>query len=220
MRKLYLIILFATIFAILIIDSAASEEFTIHSDTTFGMTKKEVKHCEDTAHYSYEDVTDNSNYTHCLYGHDVWSIRGTLAGEDEAIISYHFMNESLVSCVYQFWGKQFATNVIAKLEQKYGNKDYLITDASLNSFIPDSLATHIAIKNGVFSSKLYDVGAWRIPTDNGCSVIITYANFTLEDKGNELERITHVSYELHSDEEIEAAIELTKTQRLNEWDDL
>ena len=78
-----------------------------------------------------------------------------------------------------------------------------------------------AIKNGVFYSSLIDFGAWRIPVDPGYSMIITYANFTLEMKrGSVSERYTHVSYELHTDEEIAAAYEMVVTNQQDALNDL
>ena len=219
-KKIVSVLFILSVFIVCIVGSSLAEGFTIHSGTTFGMSKEEVKACEDNNGYIYKDVTDNPNYTHCLYNHDVWSIEGSLAGVNRAKIAYHFMGGSLDACVYQFDGKEFATDVISKLKQKYGSIDQQITDISLVSLIPEALASHIAIEKGVFSSKLVDVGAWRIPVESGNSVIITYANFTWEDRGSVLEKMTHVSYELHSDEIIEAAIAEMVTQQQSELDDL
>lgn len=187
------IISFALLIAMLFVVSAFAEEdtFSIHSGVTFGMSVSEAMECEEANGFEIPEASPEGDFS------DGFFIQGTIAGVDNASISYGFSDDALFRAHYDFGttSKKFHSENIepmrsdyAKisdaLSSKYGATEYTFLTNKAYSFPSEYLGVvtsgfgerdRMSAKswwNDKFIMDSYE--QWFIPLDDGCGVFIDH----------------------------------------------
>lgn len=182
--------------------SAFAEEFTVHSGVTFGMSKDEVIACENEAGFSSQTAKRNAAFCNDMKHHtDVLQLSGKIAGQDGAMILYHFNSaDEMEAAVYWFGGE--ASTIKEALIDKYGESDSEFTliaasklETEAYSFYTDGLSME---ELGLTTANLFDECSWRVDQEDGSSVVISYVYSVVSGFP-----FSSVSYQLFSTEELD-----------------